>query len=129
MIMYKKISYGLSQDYLRCPHYLRTAPTVGFEHHPEGLGYWCCDCQTFSWKKPNNNHQVCTLLLEQKSASENVGAVTSLPAPKFNKHLSPLRYPGGKSKLIDYLFAKLQPNKLDTFVEVFADGASFGLAL
>jgi len=47
----------------------------------------------------------------------------------LKKQLSPLRYPGGKSKLIDYIYSKLNDNKLDTFIEPFCGGASVSLAL
>lgn len=67
------------------------------------------------------------LLLEDKG---NADAQRLSPAiPKLKKRLSPLRYPGGKSKLIDYLYSRLSQEQLDTFVEVFAGGASLGLAL
>ncbi len=50
-------------------------------------------------------------------------------SPPLSPRLSPLRYPGGKSKLVNYLFTQLQTDKCETFVEVFAGGCSFGLAL
>lgn len=68
------------------------------------------------------------LLLLEDNGTVNEQSI-SPAVPKFKKRLSPLRYPGGKSKLIDYLYAKLSHEQLDTFVEVFAGGASLGLAL
>lgn len=47
---------------------------------------------------------------------------------KFNKRLSPLRYPGGKSKFIPYLYNKMDHNK-SIFVEPFCGGSSVGLSL
>lgn len=64
------------------------------------------------------------LLLESKAEKEEPVAPSGL-----KKRLSPLRYPGGKSKLIDYLAAEFKEEQMDTFVEVFAGGASVGLAL
>lgn len=113
---------------ITCPVCNTTGPPQDFEQHPDGTGVWCPDCQTFIWYDPTSNHQYTTLLLEKASPIPAEEERPSVPY-KFNKRLSPLRYPGGKSKLIDYLYTKLQPNKLDTFVEVFAGGASFGLAL
>lgn len=49
--------------------------------------------------------------------------------PGLRKRVSPLRYPGGKSKLAEYLLMNSQPWQLSTFVEVFAGGASLGLSL
>jgi len=49
--------------------------------------------------------------------------------PGLCKRISPLRYPGGKSRLAEYLIMNAQPWQMDTFVEVFAGGASVGLSL
>ena len=66
------------------------------------------------------------LLLESGHAyHEPIG----LRKTNLKKRLSPLRYPGGKSKLIDFLYHMLQTENLNIFIEVFAGGASLGLAL
>ncbi len=114
---------------ITCPVCHATGATTDFEQSPTGTGVWCPDCQAFIWNDPKDNHQHTTLLLEQKTSSASVEGVFPHVPYKFNKRLSPLRYPGGKSKLIDFLYTKLQETKLDTFVEVFAGGCSFGLAL
>lgn len=114
---------------ITCPVCNATGPLEHFDQHLANIGCWCPCCQTFIWHNPKDNNQRNTLLLEQKTSSALADKATTIISSKFNKRLSPLRYPGGKSKLIDYLSTKLQPNKLDTFVEVFAGGASFGLAL
>ena len=67
------------------------------------------------------------LLLEDKGDADVQRLSPAIP--KLKKRLSPLRYPGGKSKLIDYLYSRLSREQLDTFIEVFAEGASLGLAL
>lgn len=64
------------------------------------------------------------LLLESKAGQE-----APVEPSGLKKRLSPLRYPGGKSKLIDYLAAQFKEKQMDTFVEAFAGGASVGLAL
>lgn len=64
------------------------------------------------------------LLLEVGAGKEDPVAPSGL-----KKRLSPLRYPGGKSKLIDYLAAEFKGDQMDTFVEAFAGGASVGLAM
>ena len=50
---------------------------------------------------------------------------------RARKQLSPLRYPGGKRKLVPYVQAVLKANGLcpDVFVEPFAGGASVALEL
>lgn len=112
---------------ITCPICGATGPTEDFEPYSAGTGVWCPECDSFIWFNPNDNHQHNTLILETKTSSATAKEVYRVPI--LNKRLSPLRYPGGKSKLIDYLYTKLQTNKCDTFVEVFAGGCSFGLAL
>lgn len=51
------------------------------------------------------------------------------PKTSLRKQLSPLRYPGGKSRVIDQIAAHLNRDRLEQFVEVFAGGASLGLSL
>ncbi len=99
----------------------------------DGTGFWCpaCDGFTFFSEDAQAKHRFL-LLLEQKTAATGPSSrprFHSHSDPHFSKNLSPLRYPGGKSKLIDYLYSKLSTEKLNTFVEVFAGGASLGLSL
>ena len=91
-------------------------------------GFWCDICNGFTYIDPSRKQTQFLLLLEEKSSSKSP-IVISPDAPKLRKRLSPLRYPGGKSKIVDYLYSKLSAEKLDTFVEVFAGGASLGLSL
>ncbi|WP_412679674.1 DNA adenine methylase [Brevibacillus choshinensis] len=48
---------------------------------------------------------------------------------KLNKQLSPLRYPGGKSKIASYLCQKLHTGNTKNLVSPYAGGASVELAL
>lgn len=89
-------------------------------------GFWCyyCDGHTF-FDYEKNKKRKFTLILEDKSRRH----IIHYKAPfKFNKRLSPLRYPGGKSKLVDYIYSKVQDFNIDTFVEPYAGGSSVGLA-
>lgn len=90
-------------------------------------GFWCPDCDGFTFydEKDQEAHRML-LLLEQGGAGYEPGP--GVPTG-LRKRLSPLRYPGGKSKLIDFIYQRLQGNQMDTFVEVFAGGASLGLSL
>lgn len=92
-------------------------------------GFWCESCDGFTFFDPREyDKRRLLLLLEEKQAGSSL--VTSpLPHTHLRKQLSPLRYPGGKSKLIDYLYSRLCREQLNTFVEVFAGGASLGLSL
>lgn len=93
------------------------------------LGWWCDCCDTFSFYDPKEHEKHRFLLLLEDKDPQPQKPASILSLPKLRKQLSPLRYPGGKSKLIDYLYTKLSKDQLDTFVEVFAGGASLGLSL
>ena len=72
-----------------------------------------------------NNPNNPLLFLESRTPS------VAAPTPKtgLRKQLSPLRYPGGKSRVIDQIAIHLNKERLEEFVEVFAGGASLGLSL
>ena len=89
-------------------------------------GFWCPNCDGFTYYDDSKNClRRILLILEQSNGS----IAEAVPHTKLKKRLSPLRYPGGKSKLIDYLATQFKSESLETFVEVFAGGASVGLAL
>lgn len=91
-----------------------------------GEGFWCPDCDGFNYYDDARNHlRRILLILEQKDG----GKADPVQRTRLKKRLSPLRYPGGKSKLIDYLATQFRKESLKTFVEVFAGGASVGLSL
>ena len=80
-------------------------------------GFWCdiCDCFTFYHPSEQTKHRLLLLLEQKGSGSAPQQVIPSVQ--KLRKRLSPLRYPGGKSKLIDYLYTKLSAENLETFVE------------
>ncbi len=91
-------------------------------------GFFCETCDGFTYFEEVNDRRRMLLLLESASA-RGFDPPLSNPPVNLRKQLSPLRYPGGKSKVIDFLYTQLLPEKLNTLVEVFAGGASFGLSL
>lgn len=97
-----------------------------FDVSRDGNSAWCPDCDGHIYLNavPGTKIPRMVLFLESKTPSPAAGPKTSL-----RKRLSPLRYPGGKSKVIDQIYAELSHEKLDTFVELFAGGASLGLSL
>ena len=92
----------------------------------DGSGFWCADCDGFTYfdDKKNERHRML-LVLESEEGKDTVPP----ERVKIRKRISPLRYPGGKSKMVEQLFAQTQPWQMDTFIEVFAGGASVGLCL
>lgn len=108
-----------------------------FEYDQFDQGFWCEICDGYNYINPKQavKHKF-TLILEDKYNPSNNGQLSSSikhtrhPQKGFlNKRLSPLRYPGGKSKLVEYILQKMQLRNNQTFIEPFAGGASVGLAL
>lgn len=93
-------------------------------------GFFCdmCDGFTYFSDEENQKHRML-LLLETGGAASEIPCAASEAPLVLRKRVSPLRYPGGKSRVIDQLYARMQGENLDTFVEVFAGGASLGLSL
>lgn len=92
----------------------------------DGSGFWCADCDGFTYfSKENNKKHRMLLILETGTGKDP----QRRNVPGLCKRISPLRYPGGKSRLAEYLIMNAQPWQMDTFVEVFAGGASVGLSL
>ncbi|MCK9470697.1 MAG: DNA adenine methylase [Bacilli bacterium] len=90
-------------------------------------GFWCEDCDGYNYIGYNREERdKFILILENKSNKETTAFTSDI---SFKKQLSPLRYPGGKSKLIDYISTKLDASKLDIFVEPFCGGGSVSLSL
>ncbi|MGG0940597.1 DNA adenine methylase [Brevibacillus centrosporus] len=105
------------------------------EHEPEEAeidplqqGFWCqfCDGYTYFENDREDRHRF-TLILEDRKESNPMPS--SSIHVSFNTRISPLRYAGGKSKVIPYVFSKLQSNSTKTLVSPFAGGASVELAL
>lgn len=89
-------------------------------------GFWCDMCDSFTYYKDERKAQDrFTLILEDK----NVPQSSVVRLKKFKKNLSPLRYPGGKSRMVDYLYSFLQEKKSVTLYSPFTGGGSFELAM
>lgn len=87
--------------------------------------FWCDECDGLTFLNDEDDQRRMLLFLETGGAMSEPPAVKT----KLRKRLSPLRYPGGKSRIIDQIYSVLSDKHLDTFVEVFAGGASLGLSL
>lgn len=93
-----------------------------FQQHQ---GFWCPDCDGFTYFDGKADKRSYMVLLENK---ENKEATKVHPRLKLKKQVSPLRYPGGKSKVLDLLASYLSEEK-KTFVDVYCGGGSVGLSL
>lgn len=99
-----------------------------FQLDSNGFGFWCEDCDGFTYFDQIKNRHRFTLILEKKEHTNEPLVITD---QKFNKRLSPYRYPGGKSKIVQYLYSHLQiqNSKTKKLISPFAGGASFELAM
>lgn len=89
-------------------------------------GWWCAACDGFNyWEARHHANHKFTILLEDKCTAEGFQKLTT----PFKKQLSPLRYPGGKSKMIDYIATYIRAEKCDTLISPFVGGGSLELAL
>lgn len=79
-------------------------------------GWWCADCDSYNyWDSSKHDEARFTVILEDKNIQEQHIKSNN----NFKKQLSPLRYPGGKSKLINYLATYLRERKCKTLVSPF----------
>lgn len=94
--------------------------------YPLERGYWCPICDTFNYFNSDIIYNAPKLILENKSLkyclSEEKNSLLQL-----NKYISPLRYPGGKSKLINLLYNNFNFDK-KIFIDLYCGGASVGLS-
>lgn len=97
-----------------------------FELDEYNIGFWCEICDGFTYLDKNVNKHRFTLILENKTIKNTT---INLPNIKLAKRLSPYRYPGGKSKFIEYLYCHLQKTKSKKLVSPFTGGGSFELAM
>ena len=107
----------------RCRFCGLTSDTIDdFEvDHKNHLGFWCPDCDGFTYFAEEDRSYI--LFLEDKGLQE------MHKKADFPVHVSPLRYPGGKSKLTQRILNSCRPGHMENFIEPFAGGASVGLAL
>ncbi len=103
-----------------------TADSDDFQLDQYGKGFWCETCDRYNYFEQEKSRHCFTLILENKRSSKTVVPVQK---QKFNKRLSPYRYPGGKSKIINYLYLHLQQSKSKKLVSPFTGGGSFELAM
>lgn len=112
---------------LRCQWCGLEGPPDDFElDEANGDGFWCPDCDGHSYYDDARNH-LRRILLILENGGEQAPHIS--PNHRLRKRLSPFRYPGGKSKLIDYLATRFRESQMTTFIEAFAGGASVGLSL
>lgn len=98
--------------------------TFFFQKDKQKKGFWCETCDGYNSLSENERNRF-TLILEDKTNKEKK---TVLPTYHLSKRISPLRYPGGKSKLADYILTKIRADKTELLVSPYTGGASVELA-
>jgi DNA adenine methylase len=91
----------------------------------EEAGFWCDECDGYTQFEPLKIDRY-SLLLETGKPPVTKAKTEDI---KLNRRMSPLRYPGGKSKMIGSIYNTLTDNHKRLFVEPFAGGGSVGLSL
>lgn len=105
------------------------APTENFEEDFKNhLGVWCPVCDGFSYFEGNQARNNFKLLLEDANSKSKNDSSECIPVP-FATQVSPLRWPGGKSKFVGKILEQCNVDMMENFVEPFAGGASVGLSL
>lgn len=97
-----------------------------FQFDTYNRGFWCEVCDGYNYLNQDGFKHKFTLILEDKQAPKTAFHSTNV---KLSKRLSPYRYPGGKSKVVEYLFAHLQEEKSKRLISPFTGGGSFELAM
>ncbi|WP_259347144.1 DNA adenine methylase [Niallia taxi] len=100
--------------------------SVEFQLDEHNIGFWCEVCDGFTYLNDNAVRHRFTLILEDKSADK---PLATKPDIKLAKRLSPYRYPGGKSRIIDYLYFHLRKTSSKKLVSPFTGGGSFELSM
>lgn len=91
-------------------------------------GYFCEACEYFHYFDAATKRPAYKLFLEQ-STNQNDKRILVKPGVKLSKRMSPLRYPGGKTRLIDFMYHELDKSRIKTLYSPFAGGASLELAM
>ena len=95
-----------------------------FEHdETTHKGFWCCYCDGYTFYNKEEDNQAFLLFLENNASEE-----TNASYVKLVSNASPLRYPGGKSKVVGRIYQECRKEHLSSFVEPYAGGASVGLS-
>lgn len=92
-------------------------------------GMWCPDCDAYVFKDPEKATKgKYNVLLEYQANTHEKCKKKKMGHIKLPKRVSPLRYPGGKSQIVDLLYAYIGKGK-KVFVDAFCGGGSVGLAM
>lgn len=113
-----------------CEYCEELIPTDEIEYAKErqARGYFCEVCEYFHYFDVTHKRPAYKLFLEQ-STQQNDARILEKPPVALSKRMSPLRYPGGKTRLIDFMYHEMDTSGTQTLYSPFAGGASLELAM
>lgn len=99
------------------------------EEDAYGTGFWCPECDGYTpYADSNRSSDIDLSVCLETKAVKSHESESRKPKSLLQERISPLRYPGGKGKMLKQL-EPLFPDKVNTMVEPFAGGASTSLAM
>jgi DNA adenine methylase len=113
---------------VRCKYCLEKYNLLVDDVDRSSEGFWCDNCDYFTmFDTAAEETRRFTMILESKT-EENQRPVERNRI-KLNKRISPLRYPGGKSKIAEHILDRISPDKSDVLYSPYVGGGSVEFAL
>lgn len=109
-----------------CSEVYHAHERLNLDHNADG--YWCDSCDCFNYYSNIRSSKDRFILILEDAAAPAIHLPKQIKK-KLSAQLSPLRYAGGKSKIVQYLYSHIQKSKRKVLYSPFAGGASFELAL
>lgn len=98
------------------------------EEDTHGTGFWCPECDSFTPYTGITRTIDLSVCLETKTGGCQKRHTEEQAKSNLQGRLSPLRYPGGKGKMLKQLEPHF-PEHIGTMIEPFAGGAAASLAM
>lgn len=99
------------------------------DDYTQHKGAWCPMCDGFTYHEQDNEQRNHFKLLLEEGEKGKGKLQTVIHKPvSFPTQVSPLRWPGGKSKFVGNVLEHCDSENMVHFVEPFAGGASVGLS-
>ena len=98
------------------------------EEDTHRAGFWCPECDGYTPYAGINRTVDLSICLETKAGDCQNDRSDDCARRRLQERLSPLRYPGGKGKMLKQLEQHF-PDHIGTMIEPFAGGAAASLAM
>lgn len=89
-------------------------------------GFWCEMCDGYTYLERITERHQFKLILEDEALGN---AINNKADIKLAKRISVYRYPGGKTRIVDYLYNEMKNMNKGKLVSPFTGGGSFELAM